>query len=342
MWRLRVVFVIALALARGRATDDLWPATPAHASRLALGASPPCPFAEPLAGVDLANAAVHALTLRGRLEEARTCNALLLDGARGGAAMPSDAREAVRGNQGALNQALAPWRAGVARLYHNINGSSDEWPPHSDTPLARPRKARGPWKIADAAIQVTDAMLTEAECAAIIDLFEASELFQGNVVSNGQVIVRKEHKFVMEYDVSGGGEGPNATAWAAVDRLMVDVTTAALNEYEMVNPVLRGMRNPLPDEGFRMKRYRAGTGEHHAYHADSGQEATSRPFRIIAVLIYLNSVDAGGETAFLNQGVAVPPKCGRVLMFPAAFPYVHAGRRVREGVKYVVAGMLNI
>lgn len=158
------------------------------------------------------------------------------------------------------------------------------------------------------------------------------------------MIIRKDHKFVLEYDISGGGDGsrPNGKEWAAVDRMLVSMTTKFLSRYESENPVLRGVRNPLPDEGFRMKRYRAGTGEHHAYHADSGQEAGGRPMRIIAVLIYFNSVEEGGETVFLNQGIAVPPKCGRVLMFPSAFPYVHAGRRVKKGVKYVVAGMINI
>ena len=158
------------------------------------------------------------------------------------------------------------------------------------------------------------------------------------------MIVRKEHKFVQEYDISGGGNGEreHGKEWMAVDRLLVSMSTKYLALYEEQNPIIRGVRNPLPDEGFRMKRYRAGTGEHHAYHADSGQETNGRPYRIIAILIYLNEVEAGGETVFLNQGVAVPPKCGRVLFFPAAFPYVHAGRRVNSGVKYVVAGMVNI
>ena len=81
-----------------------------------------------------------------------------------------------------------------------------------------------------------------------------------------------------------------------------------------------------------MKRYNDSSNQH-TYHADS----TATSPRLLAVLIYLNEVEAGGETVFLNQGLAVKPKCGRVLVFPTAFTYIHAGRRPHKGRKYVVA-----
>ncbi len=42
-------------------------------------------------------------------------------------------------------------------------------------------------------------------------------------------------------------------------------------EYEKRNPIVKQLRNPFGDEGFRMKRYMDDGTEHHAYHADSGQ-----------------------------------------------------------------------
>ena len=76
-----------------------------------------------------------------------------------------------------------------------------------------------------------------------------------------------------------------------------------------------------------MKRYKNDGKEHHAYHSDSDQEGLCRPKRLIAVLIYLNDVEEGGETVFLNQAISVKPRCGRILMFPTSFSFVHAGRR---------------
>ena len=97
--------------------------------------------------------------------------------------------------------------------------------------------------------------------------------------------------------------------------------------------VCRVRLSPSPDKN-------DGT-EHHAYHVDSGQEPTCGPRRLIAVLIYLNNVTEGGETVFLNQGMAVTPRCGRVLFFPTTFNYIHAGRRPVSNYKYVVANFIG-
>lgn len=44
---------------------------------------------------------------------------------------------------------------------------------------------------------------------------------------------------------------------------------------------------------------------------------------------------------FVCTGIAVKPKCGRIIMFPTAFMYVHAGRRPISNYKYVVANFLT-
>jgi hypothetical protein len=63
--------------------------------------------------------------------------------------------------------------------------------------------------------------------------------------------------------------------------------------------------------------------------------------RVIAVLVYVNDVEEGGETVFLNQGVAVKPRCGRIILFPCSFTHVHAGRSPLSGAKYVVANFIG-
>ena len=292
-----------------------------------------CPLPAAAGGLALAHAAVHDFFADGRLEEALACCELALRGAD----LAPDAREAVAGNAAALRASLAPWRPGAARLFHNFEGAAAGFPP-SDAPLGA---ARG--MDADPAIQVLDGALTPAQCAAAIALFESAELFEGNVISAGRAIVQPESKLTWEFDLSGVD---NTTArgdeWRALERLMVGVTVKALLRYEAANPVVRGLRNPLSEEGFRMRRYRAGTGEHHAYHVDGGQEARGTPARVLAAIIYFDAPLAGGETVFLNHARAVAPRCGRVLMFPSAFPYVHAGRKVTRGTKYVVTSMITL
>ena len=112
-----------------------------------------------------------------------------------------------------------------------------------------------------------------------------------------------------------------------------------LNLYQDSNIVFATQQNPLYHEGFRMKRYMNDGTEHHGYHADSCQGNNKR---ILAVLFYLNSVDVGGETSFLNQGVVVAPVAGRLVMFPTSFSFVHAGRRPLSNAKYVVIDFLTV
>ena len=150
--------------------------------------------------------------------------------------------------------------------------------------------------------------------------------------------MRPEHKKVWEFDISGTPSNPE---WAAVDRMAVQLIIKYLHKYEAANPAVKALRNPLGDEGWRMKRYIDDGTEHHAYHADHGHEQPGMPGRVLAVLVYLSEPEVGGETVFFNQGMAVKPKCGRVLIFPSAFTHVHAGRRVRRGRKYSLSLMIH-
>lgn len=125
------------------------------------------------------------------------------------------------------------------------------------------------------------------------------------------------HKKASEFEVGSGAA--NDKRWAAVEMRLLSILIKTTLEFERKNPIIRQLRNPFGDEGFRMKRYIDDGTEHHAYHADSGQEAACAPRRVLAILIYFNSVHLGGETVFLQQGKKVEPKCGRVLMFPTSF-----------------------
>ena len=289
------------------------------------------------------NQAIATLLPAGRLEESLACMQSSLRSGRSPAA-PEAAQGAIRENIAVLEGALSPWRPGARRLIHNLEGAGgyDGGPlfPSPDLPLPQP-PARDP------AIWWGDGYLTASQCAAYIDLFERSELFQGNVISAGKVTVDYGTKYRYEYDVSGNGGTVPPPEWLAVDRALVGVLVKALGEYEARNPILRTMRTPLGDEGWRMIRYTPdnstqGHVQQHTFHVDGGQEPAGHKPRVLAALVYLNTPEEGGETLFLNQGLAVPPQCGRVIIFPSAFPYVHAGRRVKRGRKYACTLMITL
>jgi len=62
--------------------------------------------------------------------------------------------------------------------------------------------------------------------------------------------------------------------------------------------------------------------------------------RVMAFTIYLNDVEEGGETEFLHQSIRVKPKTGRIVIWPAAFPFVHRGNPPISGEKYLLTSWM--
>jgi hypothetical protein len=83
------------------------------------------------------------------------------------------------------------------------------------------------------------------------------------------------------------------------------------------------IQKTIPGEGY------------HVWHLEHGRSVDSA-FRALVFSIYLNDVKEGGETEFLYQSMRIKPKKGRVVIFPAGFPYVHRGNQPLKGEKYLM------
>jgi 2-oxoglutarate-Fe(II)-dependent oxygenase superfamily protein len=84
----------------------------------------------------------------------------------------------------------------------------------------------------------------------------------------------------------------------------------------------------------RMKRYAANGEEKFQPHFDSINQVANR---YLVFLWYLNDVDDGGETEFVDLGVKVQARTGRLLIFPPYWMYQHAGLVPRSSDKYIVS-----
>lgn len=190
----------------------------------------------------------------------------------------------------------------------------------------------------DHSIMQWDDALTLSECQNIIRIFETSEEdhYAGSVFVDGKPVLEKTVKKNTELNVS---DLSTTFKWFNVERLLTRTVRKYLNLYQDSNIIFATQQNPLGDEGFRMKRYMNDGLDHHAYHSDSCQDNNQR---ILAVLIYLNNVDEGGETTFLNQGIQIQPVTGRIAIFPTSFSFVHAGRHPISNSKYVIINFLVI
>ena len=88
-------------------------------------------------------------------------------------------------------------------------------------------------------------------------------------------------------------------------------------------------------KGMSVQKTRPHQG-YHAWHCENADLVTSS--RVMAYTLYLNSVEEGGETEFLYQGVKIKPEPGKLAIFPAYYTHPHRGNPIYKGLKYIVSG----
>ena len=89
------------------------------------------------------------------------------------------------------------------------------------------------------------------------------------------------------------------------------------------------IQKTLPTEGY------------HVWHIEHGKGFDNEA-RAFVFSIYLNDVEDGGETEFLHFSKRVKPKTGRIVIWPAGFPYVHRGNPPLSGEKYILTSWMML
>ena len=91
-------------------------------------------------------------------------------------------------------------------------------------------------------------------------------------------------------------------------------------------------------EEIRMKKYEANIGNF-LDHVDVGSYESAR--RFLVIFAYLNDVEDGGETEFVNLDLQVAPECGKVVVFPSTWEYPHRGNMPISNDKYFLGPLLS-
>ena len=77
----------------------------------------------------------------------------------------------------------------------------------------------------------------------------------------------------------------------------------------------------------------------HKWHTDIMAPQLCR--RILAFIVYLNTVDEGGETEFLYLGKRIKPVEGTLMIHPLGLPYTHRGNPPINKTKYIATGWVE-
>ena len=91
---------------------------------------------------------------------------------------------------------------------------------------------------------------------------------------------------------------------------------------------------------YAIKLQRTAIGE--GYHIWHFEEQGAHGFgRVLFFILYLNTIEEGGETEFLYYHKRVKAEQGKLLVAPCGFPHTHRGNPPLDDNKYVLTGWVD-
>ena len=182
-----------------------------------------------------------------------------------------------------------------------------------------------------------DNYITTEECVKAIKLYEDQDKFNKTV----NRIASEKTSILQKQDQQYFANGNNVDIWWEDLKSMIFNFQIAFKHYSENTGALDAydggpfhftnlkIQKTLPTEGYHTWHI-----EHHkGYHNEA---------RAFAFSIYLNNVEEGGETEFLHFSKRVKPKTGRIVIWPAGFPYLHRGNPPLSGEKYILTSWMNL
>ena len=182
----------------------------------------------------------------------------------------------------------------------------------------------------------------EAVADAVIEFFDRREDLQRPGVAFGPAADREPAK--QSTDISLVAIDRSDAEAFALSQLILRGVNAGLERYLQERPLFREC---CPDQQlfvvpiFNLQHYAPGEG-FKRWHCDwtIGEEATEPVHRVLAWILYCNSVDEAG-TEFHWQDHHEPAERGKLVIFPAGPSHIHRGRVNDQQNKLIATGWIN-
>ena len=186
-------------------------------------------------------------------------------------------------------------------------------------------------------IGVYDNYILPQECDRAIKIFDNQHKFNNTLdrlkFENSGALSKKDNQFFANKD--------NMNVWWQEYKTMIANYDMAFKHYSDTTGAMESfgadyyytdvkLQKTLPTEGY------------HIWHVEHGLQTEGANDRAFVFTIYLNDVKEGGETEFLHFSKRVKPKKGRIVIWPASFPYVHRGNPPISGEKYILTSWMKL
>jgi len=96
----------------------------------------------------------------------------------------------------------------------------------------------------------------------------------------------------------------------------------------------------LWDTGFRLQHYKKGSGYYRSHHDGAPWDPEPTCLRVLGVVMYLNTVERGGETAFPMHDLKVKARAGSIALFPASWTHPHQACVPVSSDKWIVSSFI--
>ena len=186
-------------------------------------------------------------------------------------------------------------------------------------------------------IGVYDNYITKAECDKAIKLYEDQDKFNNTVNRIGfeqsSILQKQDQQFF-------AGSHNIDIYWQTLKPMMLNFDMAFKHYTENTGAQQAYDGGPFHFTTLKIQKTLPTEG-YHVWHIEHGKGFDNEP-RAFVYSIYLNDVKEGGETEFLHFSKRIKPKTGRIVIWPAAFPYVHRGNPPLSGEKYILTSWMNL
>ena len=189
----------------------------------------------------------------------------------------------------------------------------------------------------DKFIGVYDNYITKEECNKAIKLFEDQNKFNNTINRIGG----EKSSILQKQDQQYFANSNNLDVWWEELKPMMFNFDIALKHY-IENTGAKDAYSGAPFHYTSLKIQKTlPTEGYHVWHIEHGKGFNDEA-RAFVFSIYLNDIEDGGETEFLHFSKRVKPKTGRIVIWPAAFPYLHRGNPPLSGEKYILTSWMML
>ena len=191
-------------------------------------------------------------------------------------------------------------------------------------------------------IAFIDDLLTEESCNEIIQecIKNYGQLFSAGPTIGGYNPSIKSSMDFHFYPEAYESLGINSPLLNKNYIAVQDAVSSAIALYVEKFPVLQ--QSPvLYDTGFRLQHYVKNNGFYRVHHDGSPWSMYPLNKRVLAVIVYLNTIDKGGGTGFPDHDLSINAVAGRVAIFPASWTHQHAGLVPISGDKWIISSFIH-